>query len=114
MGWERELAGGAHASARGEREDAEVGRHESKKKTYFAECAKGTCGPSGPMKGTMACGRGGPAQWSWATGPDPKREFKGKNIFLNFKDFWNFGRTLRISTMRYRRNFDTRIFPKFF
>jgi hypothetical protein len=62
MGWERELAGGAHASARGEREDAEVGRHESKKKTYFAECAKGTCGPSGPMKGTMACGRGGPAQ----------------------------------------------------
>jgi hypothetical protein len=28
MGWERELTGGAHASARAEREDIEDGRRE--------------------------------------------------------------------------------------
>jgi hypothetical protein len=38
---------GAHASARGEREDVEDGRRESKKKTYYVEYAKGTHGPSG-------------------------------------------------------------------
>jgi hypothetical protein len=47
VGWERELTGGAHASARGEREDVEDGRRESKKKTYYVEYAKGTHGPSG-------------------------------------------------------------------
>jgi hypothetical protein len=36
-GWERELTGGAHASARGEREGAEDGRRESKKKNVFYE-----------------------------------------------------------------------------
>jgi hypothetical protein len=46
---------------RGEVEDAEYGRHESKKKMYSTEYAKGARGPSGPMKGTVACGRGGPA-----------------------------------------------------
>jgi hypothetical protein len=48
---------------RGEREDVEVGRCESKKKTYSLEYAKGACGPSGPTKGTMACGRGGLVWW---------------------------------------------------
>jgi hypothetical protein len=60
--WERELTGGAHASARGEREDAEDGRRESKKKMYFAVYAKAVCGPSGLTKGTVACGRGGPVR----------------------------------------------------
>jgi hypothetical protein len=46
---------------RGEVEDAEYGRRESKKKMFSAEYAKGARGPSGPMKGTVACGRGGPA-----------------------------------------------------
>jgi hypothetical protein len=53
-GWERELTSGAHASVRGEREDAEDGRHESKKKRYSTEYAKGA---RGPMKGTEAYGR---------------------------------------------------------
>jgi hypothetical protein len=44
-----QLTGRAHASA----------RRESKKKMYFAEYAKGARGPSGSMKGTVACGRGG-------------------------------------------------------
>jgi hypothetical protein len=86
-GWERELTGGAHGSVRGEREDVEDGRRESKKKTYSVEYAKGTCGPSGPTKGTAACGRGGLRGEAEPAGLDPKREFKGKSIFLNFKDF---------------------------
>jgi hypothetical protein len=59
VGWERELIGRAHASTRGEREDTEDGRRESKKKMYSAESAKGT---HGPMKGMMAYGRRGPAR----------------------------------------------------
>jgi hypothetical protein len=59
--WERELTGRAHASARGEREDTEDGWCESKKKMYSMEYAKGVGGPSGPIKGTTAYGRGGPA-----------------------------------------------------
>jgi hypothetical protein len=61
VGSERELTGGAHASVRGESEDIEDGRRESKKKTYSVEYAKGTRGPSRPTKGTAACRRGGPA-----------------------------------------------------
>jgi hypothetical protein len=60
MGWLRELTGGAHASARGEREDTEDGRHESKKKTYSAEYAKGARVPRGLTNETMAYGRGRP------------------------------------------------------
>jgi hypothetical protein len=60
--WERELIGRAHVSVRGEREDAEDGRHKSNQKMYSAEYAKGACGPSEPMKGMTACGRGGSAQ----------------------------------------------------
>jgi hypothetical protein len=39
-GWERELIGGAHASARGEREGAEDERRESKKKAYSVKYTK--------------------------------------------------------------------------
>jgi hypothetical protein len=38
---ERELTGGAHASVRGEREDAEDGMRESKRKMYSQKYAKG-------------------------------------------------------------------------
>jgi hypothetical protein len=61
-GWERELIDGAHASVRGEREGTEAGRRESKKKMYSAKYTKGVRGPSGPMRGTMACERDGPAR----------------------------------------------------
>jgi hypothetical protein len=46
-GWKKELTSGAHASACGEREGAENGRHESKKKMSSTKYAKGTRGPSG-------------------------------------------------------------------
>jgi hypothetical protein len=63
VGWEREQTDEAHALVRGgEREDAKVGKRESKRKTYSVEYIKGARGPSGPMKGTVACGRGRPAR----------------------------------------------------
>jgi hypothetical protein len=62
VGWERELTGGAHASARGERENAKDGRRELKMKTYSAEYAKGAHGPSEPTKGMTACGGGKPVR----------------------------------------------------
>jgi hypothetical protein len=40
-GWDRELIVGAHASGRGEREDVEDGRRESKRKMYCQKYAKG-------------------------------------------------------------------------
>jgi hypothetical protein len=58
VGWERELIGEAHASAKEEREDADDGRQKAKKKTYSAEYAKGAHGPSGSMKEMVAYGRG--------------------------------------------------------
>jgi hypothetical protein len=45
VGWprvgERELTGRARTSVRGEREGVEDGRHESKRKKYYVEYAKG-------------------------------------------------------------------------
>jgi hypothetical protein len=49
-------------SVRGEREGTEAGRRESKKKMYSVKYTKGVRGPSGPMRGTMACERDGPAR----------------------------------------------------
>jgi hypothetical protein len=45
-GWKKELTSRAHASAREDREGAENGGRESKKKTSSAKYAKGTRGPS--------------------------------------------------------------------
>jgi hypothetical protein len=47
VGWRKELTSGAHVSVKGEREGAENGRRESKKKMSSAKYAKGTRGLSG-------------------------------------------------------------------
>jgi hypothetical protein len=47
LGGEEEADKRVHASVRGEREDAEDGRHEIKKKTYFCKYANDARGPSG-------------------------------------------------------------------
>jgi hypothetical protein len=70
-GWRKELTSGAHASARGEREGAENGRCESKKKTSFAKYAKGTHGPSGLGRPAGQGRRSGRAIWA---GKEKKRE----------------------------------------
>jgi hypothetical protein len=44
-----------------------------------------------------------------ATGPELKR-----NSFQNKNWIFKFTKALEICTRRFRRNFDTRIFPKFF
>jgi hypothetical protein len=54
----------------------------------------------------------GTVKLSWLGGT-PRGNSK-ENIFLNFKDFGNFGKILRISTRIFRRNLDTMTFPKFF
>jgi hypothetical protein len=95
-------------SARGEREDVEDGRHESKKKTYSMEYTKGTRGPSTPTKGTVACERGRPTWWrrkreaggaGWAkrvNGPAGcwagswKNPFRINIGFLNLLRLWKF------------------------
>jgi hypothetical protein len=63
VGWEREL--------RGRAKDAEDGRHESKKKMYSVEYAKGACGPKEQTKGLGRIPRGNSKE----------------NRFLNFNDF---------------------------
>jgi hypothetical protein len=66
---------GAHVSAGGEREGAENGRRESKKKTYFCKYANGAHGPSGlgRQRWHRPAGGEGPA------GPaGPKVELAGK------------------------------------
>jgi hypothetical protein len=45
--------------------------------------------------------------------PDSRRRFC-QELICNFQWILEFGRTLRISTRRFRRNFDVGIFPKFF
>jgi hypothetical protein len=52
--------GGVHVSARGEREGADDGRRESKKKTYFAKYAKAGAGwPAGPSGLAVWAGKSG-------------------------------------------------------
>jgi hypothetical protein len=87
VGCERELTSGAHVSVRGEREDVEDGRHKSKKKTYFAEYAKGAHGPSGPMKGMVAYGKGMPTWWSWVGWAGPQEGIQRKIYFWISKTF---------------------------
>jgi hypothetical protein len=40
----KKLTSGVHASVRGEREDADDGRRDSMKKTYYAKYAKASAG----------------------------------------------------------------------
>jgi hypothetical protein len=67
-----------------------------------------------PAREVMAYGEG----WVSAcrvgpVGPDPKKDSIEKLIF-EFQLNLDFGKTLRISTSRFRRNLDIRIFLNFF
>jgi hypothetical protein len=69
----------------------------------------------------MACGRKGGGGAGWAERPDGPAsrwadwaESEGKNLFrINF-DFFDYSKALENCRRRFRRNFDMRIFPKFF
>jgi hypothetical protein len=95
------------------------GRRESKEKAHFCNYANGTRGLSGlgrPVGFGLWERRG---QWEpaglkaeWATrsaGPKArKKNFRIKNWIFQFT------KALEICRRRFRRNFDMRIFPKFF
>jgi hypothetical protein len=64
---------------------------------------------------TPACIGGGPAQadwFGWAGSQDNIQRIK--ILILKFQMNWDFGRTLRNFTRRFRRNLDTGILPKLF
>jgi hypothetical protein len=60
---------------------------------------KGGCWAGGPRRWVEQLGLPGEVGWSEGVGPaepDPRRRFKGKNRFLNFKDFLNLARLGKI------------------
>jgi hypothetical protein len=58
-------------------------------------------------------GRDGITRRTGPIGPGPRKNSNGKIIF-GFQLSLDFGKTLRNYTMRFKRNLDMRIFPKFF
>jgi hypothetical protein len=102
-----------HGSDTREREGATAGMHKPEEKVPFGEYAKASRNDlaeqgGGDLQGGAGwCGRAGSA------GPPYRGDFKWKLIF-KFQMNLDFGKTLRISIKRFRRNLCMRIFPKFF
>jgi hypothetical protein len=80
-------------------------------------------GRLGQPRGRGPVGRGGATGWKekkekrmgrgWAERLDGP-EVTGKILFRIKFDFFEYTKALEICTRRFRRNFDMRIFPKFF
>jgi hypothetical protein len=71
-------------------------------------------GGGGPKRGKGEwAGRGGRRGGPWL-GRIRSRARTQKKFFSNFNLFLEFGRTLKICTKRFRRDFDMRIFSKIF
>jgi hypothetical protein len=94
-----------------------LGRREPKGKTYSREDTR-TRGLGGPVGTVLACGG---SEASGLAGPEagwaarlagPKLRKKG--IYELKIGFFEFTKALEICRRRFRRNFDMRIFPKFF
>ena len=92
---------GVHTSARGEREGADDGRRDSKKKTYFAKYAKaGAAERLGPACGLRPAGEERASGAGWAEGrpgrkvgraeSKEKNNFRIKIGFLNLARLWKF------------------------
>jgi hypothetical protein len=108
-----EVMGGAHESAIGERRGGLV-----KCATPRRECIPAImprrCGPTRPVKEAMASwGRAGWHGWTGPAGLDTRGDSNG-NLIFEFQGFLEFGKNLRNSTRRFRRNLGMGIFPKFF
>jgi hypothetical protein len=113
------LTSGHHVSADGYWEGIKNKRREPKEKAYFCNYANGVRGLSGlgrPVGFGLQERRGqqGPARpkAEWAArsaGP------KGRKMNFRIKNWiFEFTKALKICRRRSRRNFDMRIFPKFF
>jgi hypothetical protein len=98
----KEPTSGAHVSAGGEREGADDGRRESKKKTYFCKYANGARRLSGlgrPVGFGLRERRGASGSWLGRRPSGPqgrpggkqgKRIFELKIRFLNLARLWKF------------------------
>jgi hypothetical protein len=67
-------------------------------------------GPNGLSRDQAAYG----AKRASAGGAGPDGPKSEEDSFLNKKWIFEYTKALKICTRRFRRNFDTRIFPKFF
>jgi hypothetical protein len=87
--------------------------HKLKGKSPLGEYAK-LLGPNGLSMDTVACRmkRASMSEAGWS-GPDPRGKFR-RDLIFEIKMNLDFGKTLRIFTMRFRRNLDMGIFLKFF
>jgi hypothetical protein len=84
---ETKLTGGAHASAREERESVEHRGRKPKRKTYFVRTPR-ACRPDGPAEwgDGLRARRAGSARLSWA---GSQEKIQANFGFLNFKNFRN-------------------------
>jgi hypothetical protein len=99
------LTGRVHSMAQEEGGVATLARWRVRRRWRSVSAGEGGRGrPAGP---------GGPkAEWaSWLLG---RLGRKLKKSFQNKNWIFEFANALKICTRRFRRNFDTRIFPKFF
>jgi hypothetical protein len=102
-----------HMSVTREREGSVAGWCKPKEKAHSCE---GTMGRVGLLdqRGRWRPGKGsGPARLPGMTRPESKESLTSDLIF-EFQWILEFSKTLRNFTRRFRRNFDMRIFPKFF
>jgi hypothetical protein len=96
----------------GKRENALVKGCNLAQKAHSAEYAKGTR-LTRPAKEAVACGGG--MGWLGGLGRLGRTPRRIKWEFdVEFQLNLDFGMTFRNSTRRFRRNFDMKIFPKFF
>jgi hypothetical protein len=112
-GKRKELTVGAHMAVTGEKKGITTGMHKPKEKTHFGEYAKVSRADWAEWGGGGQRGKAGRRGRVGPVGPDPRRGFKWKLIF-EFQINLDFGKPLRNSIKRFRRNLDMRIFPKFF
>jgi hypothetical protein len=120
VGWETELIAGVHLIEIDEREHDQIGRCEPKRKMYFCRDAIITRARWAGEEGFGLRGKGG--RWGWLcqrpSGPvrlaGRKREMNRKKDFQIQNWIFEFNKALEIRSRRFRRNLDTRIFPKFF
>jgi hypothetical protein len=105
--------GGARMAVTRERKCVTARVHKLEGKGPFGEYAKALWAEWAKQGGGDLRGKVDQRGRAGLTGLDPSRRFKWKLIF-KFQMNLDFGKNLWISTRRFRRNLDIRIFPKFF
>jgi hypothetical protein len=102
---------GPCAKGRGERRRVSK-RRNSTEKMYSEEYTKGTRADKAGREARQPAGKGWTITTDWASLIRPG-EKSNRNLIFKFQLNLDFGKTLRFSTRRFRRNLDKGIFPKF-